>query len=664
MSANDSPPADLPPGIALDDEISFQGEMFREYEAGNVHQFILYFNVHDFAFTSSLASQPDYAPLRLRNYLGQLLLSHGFDVVVYYSLADGLSYLDHDSMSPLIQKNFPDRFKGRFYGQHPKNPGSVQGTPGEASVALSYLDRLLTYARPASDDRASIPRIAVILEYLETLAPHEDSHEPAVHRRFVVQMLHQWGLDINLRRNKHIVVGLASDLGQIASVLYTGNSECRAYSVGLPVEETRPPAPGTRPRRERSEWLRWVVDGLESGELDSPLRPDGEIPTVERLAALTSGFNYDDLRDLIYYAAHAKQPLTLHDVQERKRAIITAESRDLLETVDPKHGFELVGGYRYVTEYLGKVKEAILRQGTDPTMAEIVPKGILFLGPPGTGKSFMAAALAKETGFNIVKLKNIRSMWVGESERNLNRVLDLLKSMAPVMVFVDEIDAALGQRSSGGDGGSGVERRIFQRILEFMAMDENRGHVLWIAASNRPDGIDQALISRFDIIIPFLLPDDVAREKMLTESFPEKSNYSFTPPQPDRLDCLVSATVGFSGRELDTVCRRAMQIAGLKRLEPGSDTSPQDKLVVSVQHILDAIADFRVARDSDMYELQTLLAIQNTNFRSFLPTRDEMPAAIVPSDDSGERLDEEKLRQRIDKLTAIIADRERLKRGY
>lgn len=654
--------AELSTLLAPDEEVPFQAEMFREYEAGNVHQFILYFNVHDYVFTPTLADDQGYVPLRLRDYLGHLLHARGFDVVIYYSLSKGLSYLDEEVMAPLLQDYVPDtvRHRGRYYGQSRDGREDVVPMNSESVVALSYLDRILTY-RPSPDEAQDRSlRIAVVLEYLEALAPHEDSNQPRPYADFVVQMLHQWAMDRRMRR-RHMIVGLASDLGHVASTLYAGTSESRAYRVDLPIEEPQSSRSGVPPRRERTAWLTWVLEGLES-HLTNPLTQPGGIEAVQTLATQTSGFNYDNLRDIVYYAAQAGDALTVELVQQRKRAIITAESRDLLEVVEPSYGFEMVAGYEYIKEYLGSISEAVHRQGSDAALAAMVPKGILFLGPPGTGKSFVAAALARETGFNMVKFKNIRSMWVGESERNLDRVLDLLSGMAPVIVFVDEIDQALGQRQmSGAGGGSGVERRLFQRLLEFMAMDENRGRVLWIAASNRPDGIDQALLSRFDIVIPFLLPDTAARREMLLEAYPPKIGYDFDPVSEDHLRDCVQRTDGFSGRELDTICRRALQIAGEERLASGAQAPSGERPIVTAEHVLQALEDFRQARDLTQYELQTLLAIQHTNFYSFLPSAEEMPPSIRPADssDTGDDtpLDEEALRERIETLRVQIGHR-------
>ncbi|HVC82770.1 MAG TPA: AAA family ATPase, partial [Chloroflexota bacterium] len=134
-----------------------------------------------------------------------------------------------------------------------------------------------------------------------------------------------------------------------------------------------------------------------------------------------------------------------------------------------------------------------------------------------TGKSAVAEALAHEAGINFVFLRmgKILGSYVGSSERNLEKALRAIESLAPCGVFVDEIDQAMPGRSSGGD--SGVGGRIFGRLLDFMAQPTHRGRVFWLAASNRVDKLDAALRrpGRFDKKIPFLVPDAEERRTIL-----------------------------------------------------------------------------------------------------------------------------------------------------
>src|SRR6185437_5183476 len=108
----------------------------------------------------------------------------------------------------------------------------------------------------------------------------------------------------------------------------------------------------------------------------------------------------------------------------------------------------VIGGLEKLKEYLIQATQQMAQRGRTP----LVPSGLLLAGPPGTGKTIIAEALATQSGFNLVKMRNIREKWVGNSERNLDLALNLLKDLHPVVVFVDEIDQAMGRRDTGQDG--------------------------------------------------------------------------------------------------------------------------------------------------------------------------------------------------------------------
>ena len=133
-----------------------------------------------------------------------------------------------------------------------------------------------------------------------------------------------------------------------------------------------------------------------------------------------------------------------------------------------------------------------------------VPMGILFTGPMGTGKTFVAEAFAKECGLTTIKLKNFRSKWVGATEGNLEKILTVIKAIGQVVVIIDEGDRAFGNTDGEGDGGT--SSRVIARIKEFMSDTSNRGRILFLVMTNRPDKLDVDLkrAGRLDRKIPFL----------------------------------------------------------------------------------------------------------------------------------------------------------------
>src|SRR5207253_7421831 len=136
------------------------------------------------------------------------------------------------------------------------------------------------------------------------------------------------------------------------------------------------------------------------------------------------------------------------------------------------------------------------------------PMGILFTGPMGTGKTFVCEAFAKESGLTAIVLKNFRSKWVGATEGNLEKILSVIQAIGQILVIIDEGDRSFGSGSEGGESDGGTSSRVIARIKEFMSNTENRGRVLFVLMTNRPDKLDIDIkrAGRLDRKIPFLYP--------------------------------------------------------------------------------------------------------------------------------------------------------------
>lgn len=187
-----------------------------------------------------------------------------------------------------------------------------------------------------------------------------------------------------------------------------------------------------------------------------------------------------------------------------------------------------------------------------------VPMGILLCGPSGTGKTLLVEALAKSSGFNCVKIdmSRILGQYVGESEKNFKKCLLGAKSQEPVIVFVDEIDTAF-RRGESGD--SGVSRNIFSEFLQFTSNTNNRGRIIFIAATNRPDLLDAALkrAGRFDKKIPVLLPEKEERAEIFRIII---KKYGFST-DIQNFNPYSELSESYTGAEIDTVVRKAYELA-------------------------------------------------------------------------------------------------------
>ena len=139
---------------------------------------------------------------------------------------------------------------------------------------------------------------------------------------------------------------------------------------------------------------------------------------------------------------------------------------------------------------------------------DAAPMGYLICGPVGTGKTYLAECFAGSVGIPCVKLRNFRSKYVGETEGNLEQILNVLRAMGPVVVVIDEADAALGNREGGGD--SGTSSRVFSMIASQMGDTRYRGKLLWMLLTSRPDllPIDLKRQGRAEVHLPLFSPSD------------------------------------------------------------------------------------------------------------------------------------------------------------
>jgi SpoVK/Ycf46/Vps4 family AAA+-type ATPase len=264
----------------------------------------------------------------------------------------------------------------------------------------------------------------------------------------------------------------------------------------------------------------------------------------------------------------------------------------------------MVAGMPAVKDRLRRAARAIARGNP-----AAVPMGYLVCGPVGSAKTFLVECFANEIGFPCVKLKNFRSMWVGSTESNLERILKILSALTPVGVVIDEADAALGNRDQQGD--SGTQNRVFAQIAAFMGDTRNRGQILWFLITARPD----------------LLPIDLKRQGRAEEHIP--LFYPETAPEYDEIygvmlkklgikTAVTSITgvatedqyLGLSGSDLEAVLVRAI-------LEAEAAESSE----VKPEHLQKAFTDFIPPVNNHEREMQILVAVLECTSRELLPER-------------------------------------------
>lgn len=441
-------------------------------------------------------------------------------------------------------------------------------------VAIPVLEDFLTTRDSA----------AVIIDYVDKLAPRTDERLMTFAQRRLVTTLRRWANEPRLMRRNNFAFMLADSLADVNEDLYGRIGGAKPIAQPLPDFD------------QRLAYINALVaEGDEETACTLALSP-------EAFATNTDGLTTVQIARLMQRTAADDQPVTIEHTAEYKRQVIAQEIGDLISFMRPQVGLEAVAGVAKQKELLVDTALA-LREGR----TEVVPKGILLVGPPGCGKTFSMECFAHDAGIPFVELRNIFSKYVGSTEANFERVFHYLEAMAPVFVFIDEFDQSYGRRVTS-DTDSGVSRRVFGMFNSFLGDEAHQGRILFGAATNRPDLIDPSTMraGRFDMKLPFLLPDAEAREAILRVSLRSLG----ISDEGIEMAELGERTAGYSGADLKEICRVAQRSAAF-----------DGRAVVEARDLEFAVCDYiaPTAARREEIEYMQLLAVAACTSRSLLP---------------------------------------------
>jgi transitional endoplasmic reticulum ATPase len=441
----------------------------------------------------------------------------------------------------------------------------------------------------------------VLIDEIDSIAPKREEVTGEVERRVVAQMLALMdGLEA---RGKVVVIGATNRPDALDPALRRPGRFDREIVIGVPNKESR-------------------LEILQIHTRGMPLSDDVEL---EKLAEITHGFVGADLAALAREAGirAIRRVLPELDLEVEsipaellnKIEVMADDFLDALRELEPSAMREVliespnvkwtdIGGLSQAKqELIESVEWPLVYSKLFEHMDATVPKGILLYGPPGTGKTMLAKAVATESQANFISIKGpeFLSKWVGESERAVRETFKKAKQAAPAVVFFDEIDSIAPTRGSG-IGDSHVTERVISQILSEMDGLEALHNVIVIAATNRPDIVDPALLrpGRFDRMVEIGMPDEEARLEIL-------KIHTKNRPMADDIDleAIAKQTAEYSGADLSAICNEAVMLAIREYVLCGKSQEDDEicKYKIEKKHFDEALEEVRPSsKDEYIYE--------------------------------------------------------------
>jgi SpoVK/Ycf46/Vps4 family AAA+-type ATPase len=544
------------------------------YFSGTTAAFILHGNTDDL-FRTTGDERPRYGALP--EFLVEQLFGR-WPIVLHYDIGQGLrAYAGPNEprlkeMVALVNRKI----------------GDLSALPKDPAAALTIIDRFVrNNIMAAAADRVGF---ALLLNQASYVFPAGEPGRLSPQASSQLVTLLNWAASPQVKQLNLAFVLIDEKLNDLSARL--GESpHVAAIEVPLPDD------------RERETFIRATGTGEPGGDLVS--FSDFDAP---QLAKLTAGMSLADLNVLIQSAEENGRRLDAIVFRGLKKRLIERQCRDLLEFMEPKWTLDSVVGHDAAKTRL-RQDAALLKRGALDTL----PMGYLLCGPVGTGKSFLAQCVSGEIGVPCVMLKNFRSKYVGETEGNLERVLSVLRAMGPVVVVVDEADAALGSREAEGD--AGTSSRVFGMIASQMGDTKYRGRILWMLLTARPDllPIDIKRQGRAEVHIPLFYPTDENEIRQMFVILAKKLGSTLAPedipPIPQRGH--------LSGADIEGIVGRAWRVS----LLAGADH-------VTKEALAGVVGEFLPSTQGLERELQETAAILECTDSQFLPqsVRDQLKA--------------------------------------
>ncbi|MGB0155580.1 MAG: AAA family ATPase [Verrucomicrobiales bacterium] len=535
------------------------------YLSGATNQFVVHGNVSDRLLIDQEGREARLG--NLSDFLTEVQLKR-FELVLSYELGTGLRI---ESGEGFFQKL-------RFGEELPSDPVH----------AIAFLDRFLRFCvnlrnlTPEDGDSSIAGRnhhIGIIIKSAELVFPISKQTRD-YQLNSMASVVRSWSRESHFLEHNLAVFLLSDHLNDLNHLL---SQNTRSAQIEIPM-------PGGEGLVDVFSYFEETYPKALSNFAGEPQVPSGRL----------AGATVSSMESLLRMREYDGRPLEQSDLSDLKKSLVERDSNGLIEFVEPTRSLDDVYGHDQIKEWM-RQDINLWKQGD----FEAMPMGYLLCGPVGTGKTYLVECLAGEAGVPVVKMKNFRDRWVGSTESNLEAIFGLLHALGCCIVFIDEADQALGKRDAGS-GDSGVSGRVYSMMAKEMSNSRNRGKILWILASSRPDLIEVDLKrpGRVDVKIPLFPAHELEESYQLIRALGMKHNLDLPYSCPEELVELVPSLVTPGAAE-------SIAVKMYRRVKT--------KGVGALEALKDCLDEYQNPITQDVMDFQIGLAVKEASDLEFVP---------------------------------------------
>ncbi|HEY4506880.1 MAG TPA: ATP-binding protein [Candidatus Paceibacterota bacterium] len=597
-------------------------EILEPFDSGLASVFILHGDINCLISDPYTQDQENRSYIKFREFWRKILMDN--EMVIFYNIASGIGFL-----KPGMETEFkkaagiidpPTSTGASAVSAARADLANKRALPNEPALCLELIDKALRNRKG----------IVTIINSAHFIAPTSGGTPITPNDRINTERLRNWSQSEKIRENGNLVVLVSDQASKISEELRLNGNEIRIAYIPKPEANERrifikTYTSGSETQKNilrKLRTLRKIFSRQESGSDTSFLNQqisgleeqikafpdlyelDPDL-NLEIFTVATQGLSLTQIKEILVQNRKSGLPLSLSTVNEKKHDILSSEYSDVMEIVNPIKGFEDIGGMDHIKKFLISILDAIRKGDT-----RRVPMGITLMGPPGTGKTAIVEALAKEAGFHMVKKKNLRSKWVGDSEDRNEKFINGVRSLVPIVIMNDEADLGEANRDSP-KGDSGVSERMMQSWMTFLSDPRIRGKVIVINCTNRADRIDPALkrSGRSDkrILLPMPAVEEMpAIFEVMFRRYSIKTNIKDFGKYAEMID-------GRSGADIEAISLSALDFAGRNQNSEDEETIVDDAALVA------AIRDFIPSASQADIDYMTMVSLLESSSRELLP---------------------------------------------